>query len=91
MRIRIQILASKEKVLKQAHISYILACHLKIDAVPGPVPDPVYYLDADPDFLLMRIRIWMRIQVTKMMRIRMWIRIHNTAELNQRIYLLVPH
>ncbi len=61
-----------------------MACHLKIDAGPDPVPDPAYHSDADPvpdpayrsdadpdpDFYLMR----MRIQVTKMM----WIRIHNT-------------
>ncbi len=73
MRIRIQILASNMetqtlgKVLKYAHIPYIMACHLKIDADP----DPAYHFDADPDadpdpdFYLMRIRI----QVTKMMRI----------------------
>jgi hypothetical protein len=81
MRIWMQILASKlrlEKVLKLAYTGnpYILACHLQIDADPGPVPDPAYHLDADPDtdpdpdFYLMRILIWirMRIQVTKMMR-----------------------
>jgi hypothetical protein len=52
-------------VLKQAHIPYVLACHLQIDADPYPVPDPAYRFDADPDldFYLM----WMRIQVTKMM------------------------
>jgi hypothetical protein len=44
-----------------------LACHLKIYEIPAPVPDPIYYFDADPDFYLMRIR--MQIQVTKMMRI----------------------
>ncbi len=27
-----------EKVLKYAHIPYILACHLQIDADPDPVP-----------------------------------------------------
>ncbi len=52
-------------MLKKAHISYILACHLQIDADPDP--DPAYHFDADPDFYLMRIR--MRIQVTKLMRI----------------------
>ena len=36
-------------------------------------PDPAYHFFADPDFYLMRI--WMRIQVTKMMLIR----IHNAA------------
>jgi hypothetical protein len=36
-------------------------------------PDPNF--DADPDLFLMRIRIRMRVQVTKMMRIP----IHNTA------------
>jgi hypothetical protein len=36
-----------DKVLKQAHIQYILACHLQIDADPDP----------DPDFYLMRIFI----------------------------------
>jgi hypothetical protein len=30
-----------------AHIQYILACHLKIDADPDPSPD--YHFDADPD------------------------------------------
>jgi hypothetical protein len=62
-----------EKVLKKAHISYLFACHLQIDADP----DPAYHFDADPDsdFYLTRIRgflrmrIWMRIWVTKMMRI----------------------
>jgi hypothetical protein len=34
-----------EKVLKQAQIPYILACHLHIDADP----DPPYQFDADPD------------------------------------------
>jgi hypothetical protein len=34
-----------EKVLKYAHIPYILACHLQID----PDPDPAYHFDADPD------------------------------------------
>ncbi len=68
---RIRILASKKRLsplkkkLKKAHIPYILACHLQIDAVP--VPDPAYHFDADPDFYLMRIR--MLIQVTKMMQI----------------------
>ena len=28
--------------LKQAHIPYILACHLQIDADPDPVPDLDY-------------------------------------------------
>ncbi len=51
MRIRVQIL------LKQAHILYILACHLQIDADPEPDTDPAYHFDADPDptFQLMRI------------------------------------
>jgi len=41
-----------------AHIPYILACHLQIDA--DPVSDPAYRFDADPDpdFYLMRIRIF---------------------------------
>jgi hypothetical protein len=58
-----------EKLLKLAHIPYILACHLQIDA--DPVPDPAYhfYADPNPDFYLMRMWIRMRIQVTKMMRI----------------------
>ncbi len=38
-----------EKVLKQAHIPYILACHLQIDADPDPDPDPAYHFDVDPD------------------------------------------
>ncbi len=56
-----------EWVLKQAHIWYILAYYLQIDADPDPVLDPSYHFDADPDanpdpdFYLMR----MRIQVTK--------------------------
>jgi hypothetical protein len=54
-----------EKMLKQAHIPYILACHLQIDA--DPVPDPAYHFDAVPD-----VDPGYR---TKMMRIR----IHNTA------------
>jgi hypothetical protein len=54
-----------------AHIPYVFACHLQIDADP----DPAYHFDADPDFYMMRI------QVTKMM----WIRIHNTAY-NSRSY-----
>jgi|LakMenE01Jun11ns_1017448.scaffolds.fasta_scaffold9117418_2 hypothetical protein len=45
---------------------------MKIDA--DPVPDPAYHFDSDPEFYLMRI--WMRIQVTKIMRIR----IHNTVK-----------
>jgi hypothetical protein len=51
-QIKAQIL---EKVLRKAHIPYILACHLQIDADP----DPAYHFDAktDPDFYLMRIRI----------------------------------
>jgi hypothetical protein len=53
-----------KKVLKKAHIPYILACHLQIDA--DPVPDPAYhfYADTDPDFYLSRIRI--HITVTKL-------------------------
>jgi hypothetical protein len=42
-------------VLKLAHIPYILAWHLQIDA------------DSDPDFFM---RIRMLIQVTKMMQIQ---------------------
>jgi hypothetical protein len=38
---------TNEKVLKYAHIPYILACHLQIDA--DPVPDPAYHFDADAD------------------------------------------
>jgi hypothetical protein len=62
-----------EKVLKKAHILYVLAFYLQSDADPDPVPDPSYHFDADPDldFYFMRIRI--RIQFTKMLRI------HNTA------------
>ncbi len=47
---RIRILASKqkaenlEKVLKRAHISYILACNLQIDTYL----DPTFIFDADP-------------------------------------------
>ncbi len=44
-----------EKVLKSAHIPYILACHLQIDVDPVPVPVP------DPSITLMRI--WMRIRI----------------------------
>ncbi len=58
-------------------LKYILACHLQID--PDPVlADPAHNFDVDrdPDFYSMRI--WMRIQVTKIIRIR----IHNTAEYN---------
>ncbi len=36
-----------EKVLKQVHIPYILACHLQIDVDSNP--DPAYHFDADPD------------------------------------------
>ncbi len=54
-----------EKVLKKAHIPYILACHLQPDADPDPVPDPACHFDADPDFYLMQMRIRMRIQFTK--------------------------
>jgi hypothetical protein len=48
------------------------------DHDPDADPDPDYHFDADPDpdFYLMRMRIRMRILVTKMMRIR----IHNTAD-----------
>ncbi len=47
---QIKALKTLEKVLKQAHIPYILACHLQIDV--DPVPDPSYHLDADTDFNL---------------------------------------
>jgi hypothetical protein len=48
-----------EKVLKYAHITYILACHLQIDADLDSVLDPAYHYCADPDldFYLMRMRI----------------------------------
>ncbi len=36
---------------KQAHIPYILACHLQIDVDLGPVPDTGYHFDADPNAL----------------------------------------
>jgi hypothetical protein len=50
----------------------ILACHLKIDADPDPVPGPAYHLDAglDPDFYMMRIRIHPDLYMVRM-RIRM--------------------
>jgi hypothetical protein len=46
-------------VLKKAHIPYILACHLQIDADLDPVPDPAYlfYADPYPGVYLMWIRI----------------------------------
>ncbi len=58
-------------MLKLAHIPYILAYHVQIDADPDPVSDPSYHFDADPDldFYLMWMRIRSGIQVTKMMRI----------------------
>jgi hypothetical protein len=31
------------------HIPHILACHLQIEAVPDPDPDPAYHFDADLD------------------------------------------
>jgi hypothetical protein len=34
---------------KSAHIPYISACLLQIDADPDPVPDPAYNFDADSD------------------------------------------
>jgi hypothetical protein len=55
----------KAQTIEKAHIPFILACQLQIDA--DPVPDPAYHFEADLDFYLLR----MRIQVTKMMRI--WI------------------
>jgi hypothetical protein len=36
-----------EKVLKLAHIPYVLACHLQIDADADL--DPAYHFDVDPD------------------------------------------
>ncbi len=66
MRMRIQIrlfnlMRIRIKSLKKcsAHIPYISACHLQIDADPEAVLDPAYHFDADPDpdFYLMRIRI----------------------------------
>ncbi len=52
-----------EKVLKQAHIPYILACHLQIDEDLDPVPHLAYHFDAnpDPDLLLMLIQMRIRI------------------------------
>ncbi len=52
---RIRTIGLRKKCSKCAHIPYILACHLQIDA--DPVPDPAYHFDADaePDFYLMRI------------------------------------
>jgi hypothetical protein len=48
-------------VLKYAHIPYILANHLQIDADPDPIPDPAHHIDvvpdAETDFYFMRIRI----------------------------------
>ncbi len=38
-----------EKVLKYAHIPYIFACHLQIDADPEPDPAYHYKADSDPD------------------------------------------
>jgi hypothetical protein len=40
-----------EKVLNQAHVLFIFACHLKIDADPYPVPDlgTGNNFDADPN------------------------------------------
>jgi hypothetical protein len=53
MRIRIRLLPNKgpnlEKVLEYAHIPYIFACHLQIDADPDPAPDPAYHFNADSD------------------------------------------
>jgi hypothetical protein len=50
-----------------------LACHLQINADPELVPDYAYHFDvdlnADPDFILMQMRIRMRIWLTKMLRI----------------------
>ncbi len=43
-----------ENVLKQAHILYILACHLQINADP----DPAYHL------MWIRMRIWIRIFIS---------------------------
>jgi hypothetical protein len=34
-------------MLKSAHIPYLLACRLQIDA--DPYQDPAYHFDADPD------------------------------------------
>jgi hypothetical protein len=53
-------------VLKQAHIPYILACHLQRDA--DPVPDPAYHFDTDPDAATDPNFYLMRIQDIKMMR-----------------------
>jgi hypothetical protein len=54
-------------VLKWAHIPYILALYLQINANPDLVPDPAHHFDADPnadpdpDLCLMRIRTRIRI------------------------------
>ena len=55
-----------EKVLKEAHIPYILAWHLQINGDPDP----------GIRFRIQLTLMRMRIQVTKIMRIR----IHNTAK-----------
>jgi hypothetical protein len=57
MRIRIRILTVKLSLKTLAHILYIWACHLQIDADPDPAfhfdadpdPQPAYHFDADPD------------------------------------------
>jgi hypothetical protein len=42
-----------EKVLKETHFPYIMACHLQIDPDPDPVnhfnPDPAFHVNTDPD------------------------------------------
>ncbi len=74
VRIRqIQIKAQNlEKVLKQTHIPYILACHLKIDEDP----DPAYHFDADPDSTYHFNADPVRIRILPFNL--MLIRIHNT-------------
>ncbi len=46
MRIRILSYKQRLKTLKKAHIPYILASHLQIDADLNP--DPAYHIDEDP-------------------------------------------
>jgi hypothetical protein len=61
-----------EQVLKEAHIPYILACHLQIDADPDPAINliriPAHHFDPGSRILpsnLMRIRISNTVQEAK--------------------------
>ncbi len=49
----LQIKAALKKYSNMAHIPYILACDLQIDADRVPA----YHFDADPDFYLKWIRL----------------------------------